>query len=281
MHLDQSQHLIRLSYDIRLSYISQLSPQQRIPQALEMVPAEGFPNPGPLSYPDDISSSVTMNIPPIPLSNMITEGYGPNFMPFEYSIETPIIQQQSPQIRNRRSPPSQKSKTQPSPPGARNVGNDPRILTHNGQIHPSIHIDDFSKAITPELKLNSPKSRAKGRGRGKGHLEHDSTHPPKAGRGRASTQGIVLQIPHQGRVEALKEQALKRKRFEGDEPQDETADYILQDMLTKDTVEKGLSARRRKSEGKPSKREHHACDRCFRNKTKVSFLTPLVEIIDH
>lgn len=244
-------------------------------------PAEGFINADSLPYPNDATPSTTMNMSLIPLSNMIPEGFDPNFMPFGYSTETGIIQQQSPHIRNRGSPPSHKSKTQPSPPGARNVGNDPRILTHNGQIHPPIHIDNLSQAITPELKLNSPKSRAKGRGRGKGHLEHDSTHPPKAGRGRASTQGIVLQIPHQGRVEALKEQALKRKRFEGDEPQDETADHILQDMLTKDTVEKGLSARRRKSEGKPSKREHHACDRCFRNKTKVSFLTPLIEIIDH
>lgn len=247
-------------------------------------PTEGFANSESLPYPDNDSQSVTMNMSLIPLSNMIPEGYDPNFMPFEYHPETPIIlQQQSPQIRNKRSPPSQKYKTLPSPPErTRNVGHDPRMLANNGPIPPPIHTEDLSQAITPQPKLNSPKARARGRGRGKGHPAQDSTHPPKVGRGRASTQGIVVQIAHQGRVEALKEQALKRKRVEGDEPQDETEEHILQDMLTKDTVEKGLSARRRKAEGKASKREHHACDRCFRNKTKASFLTPLIkDVIDY
>jgi hypothetical protein len=244
-----------------------------------MLPAEGFPNnAGSLPYLDDVSPSVTMDISLIPLSNMITEGYDPNFMSFEYSTETPVAQA-SPHIRNKRSPPSQKARTQPSPPEqVRNGGHDQRMLAQNGQVHPPIHSGDISQAITPELKLNPPKVRSRGRGRGKGHTEHDFIHPPKVGRGRASTQGIVVQIPHQGRDEALKEQALKRKRVEGDEPQDETADHILQDMLTKDTLEKGLSTRRRKAEGKPSKREHHACDRCFRNKTKVSLPTILIKV---
>src|SRR5215471_6469562 len=112
-----------------------------------MLPGEGFPNTGSLSYPDDVSPSVTMNMPLIQLSNMITEGYDPNFMPFEYSNETPVVPQQSPHIHNRRSPPSQKSKTQPSPDQARNVGNDPRTLAQAGQIHPPIHNDDLSQAI--------------------------------------------------------------------------------------------------------------------------------------
>src|SRR5271167_3875385 len=101
-----------------------------------MLPAEGFPNTGSLPYPDDVSPSVTMNLPLIPLSNMITEGYDPNFMAFEYTAQTPVMQQ-SPHMRNRRSPPSQKSKTQPSPTEqVRNVGHDPRMLAQNGQTHP-------------------------------------------------------------------------------------------------------------------------------------------------
>lgn len=210
-----------------------------------------------------------MSLIPVP-SNMMAEGYDNNFMgnvTFQYPTQSPVLHQ-SP--RNKKSPTSRKLKTEPTLSESRpNDGQDPGMMRHNTQSFPS---GDLSQSITPEFKHSSPKIRGKGRGRGRGSVDQGSSQPPKAGKGRASMQGMVIQIPHLGRDEALAEQALKRKRMDVDEPQDDIQDHILQGLLTKDTVEKGLSARKRKTEMKGSKREHHACDRCFRNKTKVSLL---------
>lgn len=124
--------------------------------------------------------------------------------------------------------------------------------------------------MTPIFKNGVPKAKkGKGRGRGGGSLEEDLPLAPKTGKGRAATQGVVIAIANSAREEALAEQALKRKRLDGDEPMDDTDEQILQGLLTKETVETALTTiKKKKAEGK-TKREHHACDRCFRNKTKV------------
>lgn len=124
--------------------------------------------------------------------------------------------------------------------------------------------------MTSIFKNGAPKAKkGKGRGRGGGSLEEDLPLAPKTGKGRAATQGVVIAIANSAREEALAEQALKRKRLDGDEPMDDTDEHILQGLLTKETVETALTTiKKKKAEGK-AKREHHACDRCFRNKTKV------------
>jgi hypothetical protein len=126
--------------------------------------------------------------------------------------------------------------------------------------------------VTPRAKNAVPKvKKGKGRGRGVG-LDEELLLAPKPGKGRAATQGVVVPIANAAREEALAEQALKRKRMDGDEPMDDTDEQILQGLLTKETVETALTTtKKKKAEGK-AKREHHACDRCFRNKTKVNLL---------
>jgi hypothetical protein len=202
---------------------------------------------------------------------MIHEGYENTYMPnitFEYPIQSPVFQAND---RNRNSPSSRKAKIEPSlSEPEHNGGHGPGQTRRNTLPLPVVRGGDPSQSIALDQKRPSPKMRGKGRGRGKGNIEQGSLQIHRGGRGRATSQGFVLQIPHQGRDEALAEQALKRKRTDVDEPQDDTEDHILQELLTKDTVEKGISGRKRKAEGKGSKREHHACDRCFRNKTKVS-----------
>ena len=136
-------------------------------------------------------------------------------------------------------------------------------------VYPPGTFQGGGRAAETASKQGSPRGRTKAKGRGKGIGESELAVPKKVGKGRATTQGVVIPISHLGREEALAEQALKRKRIDGEEPQDNTEDQILQGFLTKDTVEKGLSARKKKTDSKSGKRDHHACDRCFRNKTKV------------
>lgn len=131
--------------------------------------------------------------------------------------------------------------------------------------------DGVPSYMTQEIQLQLP-NVAKGRGRGRGRarttdFDIEPPEPPKLGKGRAATQGIVIQIPHQGREEALADQARKRRRVDAEEDLGDQNE-ILQGLLTIEEA-KDLPLKRRKPEPK-SKRDHHACDRCFRNKTKVN-----------
>lgn len=239
-----------------------------------MVSGNGYAHSGSFSYPEDINPTSNTNMTLFPLSpTIMTEGYDTNFMSnvtFEYPIQTPMFHQSPP---NEKSPTRRKAKTEPSFSDSMNhSGQDPRLIRQDTQPLPVVQSGENAQSLTPVFKDRSPKVRGKGRARGRGSLDQGTSQTAKIGKGRASTQGMVIQIPHLGREEALAEQALKRKRVAVDEPQDDTEDHILQGLFTEATVEKGLSARKRKADAKSSKREHHACDRCFRNKTKVSLL---------
>jgi len=238
--------------------------------------SNGYPTTNSLPYTDNVNSSLNMNMSLVPISlppsDNAPEGFNPEYtsnVTFEsYTTESPMHFQHGP--RNRRLSSSRKVKTEmlfASGPG--NSGHDLPVMQVNEQPHSGIQIMGRSPHLTTELQLTIPKGRLKGRGRGRGTFEPEPL-PPKPGKGRAATQGVVIPISHLGREEALAEQALKRKRVEGDEPQDDTEDRILQGLLTRDTVDRALSPKKRKPDGKGGKREHHACDRCFRNKTKVS-----------
>ena len=150
----------------------------------------------------------------------------------------------------------------------RNGHSDATVLPLSEQPPPTTHPMD--PPASPTIKNIQPKvKKGKGRGRGRGTMEEESPLAPKPGKGRAATQGVVIPIANAAREEALAEQALKRKRLDGDEPMDDIDEQILLNNLTKDTVETGLSTSKKKKEAK-AKREHYACDRCFRNKTKVT-----------
>jgi hypothetical protein len=239
-----------------------------------MVSGNGYTHSGSFSYPDDINPTSNINMPLLPLSpTIITEGYNTNFMSnvtFEYPIHTPIFHHSPP---NEQSPTRRKAKTEPSFSDSMNhSGQDAGLMRQNTQQLPIVQSGENALSLTSEFKDTSPKVRGRGRARRKESLDQGTSQTAKIGKGRGSTQGMVLQIPHLGREEALAEQALKRKRVDVEERQDDTQDHILQGMLTKANVEKGLSLRKRKADAKGAKREHHACDRCFRNKTKVSLL---------
>jgi hypothetical protein len=115
--------------------------------------------------------------------------------------------------------------------------------------------------LSVDIKAESPTIHPNQKGKGRNGTESTRKVSPKGGNRRASTQGVVVPIPHQGRNVALAEQALKRKRLDPDEPQDDSEERVLQAFLSpggKPSPKKGKS-----------KKDHHACDRCFRNKTKV------------
>jgi hypothetical protein len=227
-----------------------------------------------LSYGEDATSSsrkMTMSYPPIPLSSdFIREEFESNFMPnvnFDYPLDTSLHFQPNP--HDIKTPPDSKIKTEaifaPQPPG--HSDQDLQTLSFNGQPTSTIPIGDPLPLISPQIKHDPPKPRLRGKGRGRGTNDQDPANSSKAGKGRAAAPGMVISIAHQGRNVALAEQARRRKRVDGDEPQDDSQDRMLQDFLTEGNTEKVASTKRRKSER--VKREHHACDRCFRNKTKV------------
>lgn len=224
-----------------------------------------------LSYVDDATSSrkMTMSYPQVSLpSEFIGEGFDNNFMPnvnFDYPLETPLHFHQSP--RNINSPPGSKVKTETifTQHTLAHSDQEPRTLSFSGQPTP---IGEPLPLIPPPLQNNPPKGRIRGKGRGRVTDDQDPAISSKAGKGKATTQGVVVPITHQGRDVALAEQARRRKRVDGDEPQDDSQDRMLQDFLTEGNTDKVASVKRRKTEGRV-KREHHACDRCFRNKTKV------------
>lgn len=209
---------------------------------------------------------------PHPPPDTVSEGFHPGYMSnvtFEtYTTESPMHFQQGP--RNRRLSASRKVKIEP-PFAARlgNSGHEVPIMQVNEQPHSEPIMLEPVQQLTNELHLSPPKPKTKAKGRGKGMMDLEPPLPPKQGKGRAATQGVLVPISHLGREEALAEQALKRKRVDGDEPQDDNDDRILQGLITRDAVDKTLSPKKRKPEGKGGKREHHACDRCFRNKTKA------------
>jgi hypothetical protein len=125
--------------------------------------------------------------------------------------------------------------------------------------------------VHPPLSMISEfKFDVQGRGRGRGrspNSEQPPNQPAKLGKGRAATQGTVINIPHAGRERALEELARKRQRFDDEEPVDTVDEEILRDLRT-DRKAAEPANKRQKADGRP-RRDHHACDRCFRNKTKV------------
>ena len=226
-----------------------------------MVPANGYQPPGGrLPYPDDRPVTTNMGLGMVPQqigTPVVPQGYQ-QFVPIEFAVGG--YTQSTPQTTS--PPQNQKVKTQqpfhvPNPPGSLVIAPPPNFS--NVSSMPNVE-------LSPQ---ESPKSRPKGRGRGKATSDETSPHMKAGGRARQSSQGMVIPIPNVSRDVALKEQAMKRRRVDGEQAQDNRDEEIIQDMLTRDTVEKGLAARKRKAEGKPPRSEHHACDRCFRNKTKV------------
>jgi hypothetical protein len=127
-------------------------------------------------------------------------------------------------------------------------------------------VDGIPAHMVHELEFNLAPQAVKGKGRGRGRGRKQTTEyipptPPVLGKGRAATQGVVVDIRHAGREQALAEQALKRKRFQDDELRDDSDERMLDQFTYKDEAQ---------TVKKQKKREHHACDRCCRNKTKVS-----------
>src|SRR5579862_3921874 len=129
-------------------------------------------------------------------------------------------------------------------------------------------VDGPPPHMTLEMQLDIPAAQGKGRGRGRKSLQYVPPAPPVLGKGRAKTQGIVIDIKHKGRQAALAEQSRKRKRVEEEESEDDTEDRELEELVAKESAETLSEKKKAKGEGK-GKRDHHACDRCFRNKTKV------------
>jgi hypothetical protein len=242
-----------------------------------MMASNGFPttNNG-LPYADlNVAPPVNMHmpvVPPLTYGNPVSEGVGNRYMSnvnFENYIPNNTLPFQQGQ-QDGRSPPTRKLKRET--PSQHGVNSQPMdsIISFSDQQTPAIHSNGPPPHMTHEinlLKVHEPKS--KGRGRGKGVTDKDGIRSPKSGKGRARSQGVVIPISHLARQEALAEQARKRKRVDGDEPQDDSQEHILQGLLTKESGDPESLPKKRKPETKGVKREHHACDRCFRNKTKV------------
>jgi hypothetical protein len=171
-----------------------------------------------------------------------------------------------PKVKTETTPGQLVFENNPGPPSA-----EPRSAESASTV--AIYGDGVPSHMTQEIQLQLPNvGKPKGRGRGRGRATDtylDPPEPPKLGKGRAGTQGVVVQITHQGREDALAEQARKRRRVDAEEDLDMSEEHILQGLLTNEEV-KDLPLKRRKTEPK-TKRDHHACDRCFRNKTKVAF----------
>src|SRR5579859_7343901 len=119
-------------------------------------------------------------------------------------------------------------------------------------------------SMTSELRFNIA---SRGRGRGKNKDEDYVPEPPKLGKGRAATQGMILDLPIISREKALAEQKAKRQRFDADEPLDDTQERLTMGLEVTEPPEP--PKKKTKKDGGRASRDHHACDRCFRNKTKV------------
>jgi hypothetical protein len=107
-----------------------------------------------------------------------------------------------------------------------------------------------------------------GRGRG---MSHETTpEPPPRGKGRAARQGTRIDIPNPLRDAALAEEKSKRIKFTDDEPQDRSQEEKLKRFSPNDAEDKPVIKKAKaSSEQSKASRSHHACDRCYRNKTKV------------
>jgi hypothetical protein len=117
------------------------------------------------------------------------------------------------------------------------------------------------QSMTSMLKLNVV-------GRGRGMSQDPPPEPPPRGKGRAARQGTRIDIPNPLRAAALAEEKAKRIKFSDDEPQDMTQEEKLRLFSTNEEDDKKAVKKARTGDvGKP--RSHHACDRCWRNKTKV------------
>ena len=150
---------------------------------------------------------------------------------------------------------------------------------------PSHMIQEFTFM---DVTIEAPGQKSSTGKKGGDKDDKQAGSPPKAvAKGRKKQQGMLVDINHVGRDMALAEQALKRRRVDGDEPIDDSEDIALQNFSIEAPVRTSLSGpsneggtetkvsmkRPSKSEGARSgRRDHHACDRCFRNKTKVAFL---------
>jgi hypothetical protein len=119
---------------------------------------------------------------------------------------------------------------------------------------------DPPQSMTGQIKL-------KGYGRGK--LEENPPPPPVLGKGRAARQGTRVDIPNALREAAVAQEKAKRIRFSDDEPLDTTQEDALKNFNPNHDEDLKLVVKKAKSGEVSKTRSHHACDRCWRNKTKV------------
>ena len=200
---------------------------------------------------------------PLPFSpNIGTEGFSNQFgSNAHYDLVTGVFPQAGPHEHRTRS--NQKVKSEES------SGTERHGLQRDDVTAPT-NVPILMLQTGDPLSVVENKRPAGGRGRGRGRrtVETDGRTPPKSGRGRGAAQGVVISLSHQGRDDALAEQAMKRRRVDGEEPLDDARDEILQGFSPNGTAQ--ASFQRKKKPQPKAKREHHACDRCFRNKTKVS-----------
>jgi hypothetical protein len=228
-----------------------------------MVPATGYqPSGAPLPYPDDRTAPPNMGL------SIVPQPMGTGILPqgFQQFVSIDFAAGGYPQSTAQTDTPPQNQKNTPLQPFTSVPNPPPGSL---GIVQPQNFGNVVAISGVEPSPRESPKSRPK-KGRAKANPEEGSPGA-KGGRGQQSSQGMVVPIPNVSREVALKEQAMKRRRVDGEQAQDNADEQIIEDMLTRSTVNKGLATRKRKSEGKAPRREHHACDRCFRNKTKVSF----------
>jgi hypothetical protein len=221
----------------------------------------GYQNAGLIPY-EHLANAMNLDMSVVPLAyTSIPPGESfDKFVPkFEYPPEPPSQQVVVPQ-RRKPSKSRARSKTLPSP-----VQNGARHDGFGATVPNGAHSMAQINAMSAEVKQESPKSRANAKGKARGGADGEQKPASKVGKGRASTQGVVVPISNQAREEALADQALKRKRVAPEEPQDNTEELLLQDFLSPE----GRSPQKKAK----SKKNHHACDRCFRNKTKVSIVT--------
>jgi hypothetical protein len=107
-------------------------------------------------------------------------------------------------------------------------------------------------------------------GRGRGMTQQTTPEPPPRGKGRAARQGTRIDIPNPLRDAALAKEKANRVRFTDDEPQDRSQEEKLKRFSPNDAEDKPVIKKAKASaEGSKANRSHHACDRCYRNKTKV------------
>jgi hypothetical protein len=121
---------------------------------------------------------------------------------------------------------------------------------------------DPPQAMTGQLKLKIT-------GYGHGNVEDaPPPAPPAMVKGRAGRQGMKVDIPNPLRDQAIAVEKAKRTRFNDDEAPDTYQEDRLKAFNINDNDEPVVK-RAKTGEGQKT-RAHHACDRCWRSKTRVS-----------